>query len=324
MQICKWSDISQERWENLLLGNGFSQNIEQAFSYRNLYEFAKKNIYNFPQDLFSALGTENFEEVLKRIVNDPSHKENYEIVKNALLNSIHKLHPHKNENWLHLDRVAENFHGYKNIFTTNYDLLLYWITVGQKNFKDYFWNRELVFNKNDTISHSNSCLIHYLHGALHIKDINGKAVKIKASINNKILGEISSSLNQGNIPLFISEGSSKAKEDKISSSDYLTFCLHKLGTIQNNLLILGHSLSEYDGHVVQRIANIYNYSLNNNRDFKIAISLYGDYERELNKMNQNLSRYITDFRNIRFFKSEEHPITMWLGKILFGDYMGKS
>ena len=65
--ICNWEDIKDEKWNNLLLGNGFSTNIWKNYSYQSLYKYSIDNSIDPPliesiQNIFKNLQDINFEE----------------------------------------------------------------------------------------------------------------------------------------------------------------------------------------------------------------------------------------------------------------------
>src|SRR5262249_40577295 len=119
------------------------------------------------------------------------------------------------------------------VYTTNYDLLLYWSIMDEsKIFKDFFWGKwatapdEAHFDLTDTDLWDEKCTkILFLHGALHL-------YRSKASTFKKIGGDRGSLLEQFDvrgdaIPLFISEGTSKDKLSAIKRDDYLSFAYER-------------------------------------------------------------------------------------------------
>src|SRR6185437_1294721 len=68
------------------------------------------------------------------------------------------------------------------------------------------------------------------------------------------------------LPLFVSEGSSKAKLQTIGRSPYLSFCLDSLRDDQVNTVVFGHSLGEQDKHIIA--------ALNKGAPREVAVSIY--------------------------------------------------
>lgn len=63
-KLTSWKNIEDEYLWNLLLGNGFSTNIDKDFSYSSLFEEAKANFGVNEIGLFKKFDTKNFEEIL--------------------------------------------------------------------------------------------------------------------------------------------------------------------------------------------------------------------------------------------------------------------
>ncbi len=266
---------------HLLLGNGFSIGCDSVFRYDSLYEQAvKAGLSERIQSLFQKHGTNNFEGVM-RLLND-SHwvaKEyelilednseilkDKEIIKKALISAVAKTHlddastiiPSKK-------KLASSFlQDYQSVFTTNYDLLLYWMVMdsGRNTFQDGFRNdpddsSSLIFS----IPPGKNKGIYYLHGALHLFYEDGEVRKHAWSkTGTKLTKLVCDSLSQERYPLFVAEGDHEKKLDQIQRSSYLSYCLGKLSRIKGPLVIYGHSLS-YDAHIVDRLVR--NHDLSN-------------------------------------------------------------
>ena len=133
--------------KRILLGNGFSIGAHQQFNYGTLYEQAvSTGLPSHIEDLFSRYGTPNFEEVLRQLDEGQwlaNHyllkksdqnldmAEDYEKVKRLLVDSIAENHPEKpglipDQK---LRAVSAFLQGFDDVFTTNYDLLLYWASL---------------------------------------------------------------------------------------------------------------------------------------------------------------------------------------------------
>ncbi|RJQ86648.1 DUF4917 family protein [Amycolatopsis panacis] len=100
-------------------------------------------------------------------------------------------------------------------------------------------------------------------------------------------------------PLFVSEGSSKAKLQTIGRSPYLTFCLDSLRRDEGNTVIFGHSLSDEDKHIVDALKN------GVSREF--AVSIYPSDDRQwIIQEKARIARMLGE--NARFFDSTTHPL----------------
>jgi uncharacterized protein DUF4917 len=265
-----------KRTSYLLLGNGFSIACDPIFRYESLYKAAlKEGLSKRARELFDRLGTNNFEGVMRLL--DDSHwvaqvyglmkgksemLKDLEIIKKTLIKIISKSHlAHPGDIKEARKAAAARFISpYKIIFTTNYDLLLYWVAMFAGDpppFQDCFRADEddpdseyLVFTER-LGDHSG---ILFLHGALHFYLSGGELRKHSWLRSGKRLTElIEEGLDEGQYPLFIAEGSPEKKLEQIQGSGYLWYGLEKLRTIQSPLIMFGHSLGESDNHLLNVI-----------------------------------------------------------------------
>lgn len=197
------------------------------------------------------------------------------------------------------ERRAEIEVGEKNkdlrgkIYSLNYDLLLYWTLLHSQIVN---WNAknplESTFETTEELEHddgfrapddepeaayvtwdaegtaSDNQNIHFLHGALHLFDSGPELQKRcwERSGNVPLIDQIREALNADKFPLFVSEGDSKGKLERIRHSGYLQRSLRSFSAIcrvkDSALFILGHSLADNDKHVLQliergRISHLY-------------------------------------------------------------------
>ena len=145
--------------KHLLLGNGFSIAWDNdIFSYKSLYESV--NFQDKPrlEEVFKALNTTDFEYVL-RTLNDLSKiyaiystdigineiKEDYKYLQELLIKTItenHPPHPFKltNDEKISCRKFLVHF---DHVYTTNYDILLYWVLM----FEEFDKENEINFKK---------------------------------------------------------------------------------------------------------------------------------------------------------------------------------
>ncbi|MDW5444453.1 DUF4917 family protein [Polaromonas sp. SM01] len=317
-QLIPWSEIAGELWQSLLLGNGFSMNIWPKFGYKSLYEVAKSDEVEPSLDanstaLFERLGSNNFEDVLRvlfhaRLVDvqldSPQQAQIdalYNSTKNALAAAVNYSHvPH---GFNSLTAINISFRSFRNIFTTNYDLIPYWAIMQEEvgRFKDLFWGKGNTFDPSNTEVNADRCVISYLHGAIHLVELpDGKTKKLTANGINS-LAELFDLDHPEYFPLFISEGSSERKLSRIKRNDYLRFSFEKLQSIDGNIVVIGHSLhKDYDQHLLN--------ALRDGNVTSIAIGVWplqGPEEILLFK-----SRVLAEIKgkNIYFFDSTTHPL----------------
>lgn len=295
----------------LLLGNGFSLNFSSRLLYRNLYE---KYIENCPEDvkkLFKEFKSTNFEIILEHLestervcsaleIQQQRITKNKELIKQGLIDSINRIHPTPDE--IRQDQiklVAEQIKKFEQIFTTNYDLFLYYLILESKKFGDYFYmpyfedDRFKRFNTGDALNKNH---IYYLHGALFVFEKSVETIKIKRD-ENWLIEVITKEISRDNYPLFISEGTSETKLKGIQSNNYLTYCFRELKENKNkNLVIYGQSLSDQDLHIVKTIDENYD---------KVAISIRISENKTINELKSEMNRIKSILTNteVEFYDS---------------------
>ncbi len=142
-----WSDLKNNGPYNLLTGNGVSQNMWEGFGYKGLFDVVRENancakLSQAALSYFTELKTENFEMVLSclqgRLQDHDAKGETIratylrETIRNvqiAFFSAIQCTHPPRWEicGQADLSNLAQEYLRYNNIFTTNEDLILYWI-----------------------------------------------------------------------------------------------------------------------------------------------------------------------------------------------------
>jgi hypothetical protein len=270
-----WDDVAEYTdWAGLLVGNGASMVVWPQFGYRSLFEIATSADVAHPltdddKNLFDALSTTNFEHVLASlktagIVNGALEieadelEDRYESTQRALFEAVHTVHvPWHMVGVRTLPSLLKSLREYTFVYSTNYDLLLYWASMerGGKGFLDYFWagaNRD-TFDVSDTEiwrTRDGWTRILFIHGGIHLRRLrDGGTRKVSAS-EGAILDQFTTDFDGSESPLLISEGDSDDKLASIRSSDYLTFAHQMFGSHEGGLVVFGHSLSEQDGHLV--------------------------------------------------------------------------
>lgn len=148
-EIVNWKEIQDTEFNNLLLGNGFSMNVSTSFRYESLLDlFDGRPVgrYKCTKDIFDKLETSNFETVLKAIYhalivsidNEDALNTLYSDVRSALISAVKSIHP-QFEN-VQVKDIAKELCYYRNVYTTNYDLILYWVILNELSdkFIDFF------------------------------------------------------------------------------------------------------------------------------------------------------------------------------------------
>jgi hypothetical protein len=308
-----WREISDDTMQNFLFGNGLGRMYWDKFAYRSLLEsFGDSPVgrYLCTKELFSKLRTENFEEVLRAIYhayhvsidNQDATKTLYLDVQKALISAVNLVHPKPAD--IPSERIGQCLSDYNAIFTTNYDLLPYWaILSGWSNkLVDFFWE-DGVFNIRNVEVFSGKSPLYFLHGALHLQSVEiSDARKVPLSFESGAVGAFESGFVE-KFPLFITEGKSELKLNRIRSNSYLNFCYENLRKSKGGMVVFGHELSqEYDGHIVE--------ALRESSNDTIAISVFSGMDAPSKRkfMGRVAAQFSDLNKKIIFYESASHPI----------------
>lgn len=275
------------RTVSLLMGNGFSMAYDaKIFSYNALYDFLNAQNDELMDKLFDAIKTTNFELVMRQLATtlalleafeaDPKLCEQIRAASNrlrvTLLDSVKELHPE------HVYKIPEersaacaSFLSYfldsgGHIFTTNYDLLLYWVLMRQNINKagdGFGWEMENPVEVSEGAEpqwsellwgpNLSSQTVHYLHGALHLFDVGADISKEQYSGDNYLLQNIAARLDKGEYPIFVTAGDGDQKLEHIRHNRYLTHCYDKLCQLDGSLVTFGFNFGPYDRHIIDAI-----------------------------------------------------------------------
>jgi hypothetical protein len=218
--------------------------------------------------LFKKLATDDFETILQKVadardvvaaVTDDqiviSAAISAEIRKNLVeaVSEIHSNVPDESAiNCIALNNILKR---YGQIFTTNYDLILYWCRKNINHFTiiDYFFDGH-KFDRTE-IDRRDRSAMYFLHGAIFLFESDAETWKLNVGSNTTLLDAVKEKLSdEGVYPVFISEGSSDEKLQAIKRNEYLSFCYDSLRQLDDELEIYGHALSlSVDGHIVDAI-----------------------------------------------------------------------
>lgn len=304
--IRQWDSIKDNfSSSSILLGNGFSINFSDSLRYKYLYEFFIKNSTEISKNLFEVFQTKNFEQILESLEVAKTVCQTVEIeneifdlykaeIREGLINSINKIHPKPIDVNYHLIKwVSKQFKDFNQIFTTNYDLFLYYIILETTKFGDHmFRNNSINFNHFNGPDVRKKNHIYYLHGALFLFEGGLTTYKIKKPNNGWLLDAITKEIASNKYPLFISEGKSDTKLKSIQSNSYLSFCLNQLEKNQDKtLIIFGQSLSEQDAHIVKIIDKNYE---------NIAISIRIEDWQTIGEIKAEKNRISSMFKKAKF------------------------
>lgn len=277
----------------LLLGNGFSIAYDGQFHYPSLWTKAAEEGLLSPQACAVAaeLGSTNFEEVIRFLERVTLAVRAYGLagdaaagtldaenarIRKALVGAIAGIHlePPTRFRRGQVESCARFLAGHAAVFTTNYDLLLYWTLMKTRTalkegehgpprrFGDGMFEKGERADRRRFVEASAAKLahpVHYLHGALHLhEDAEGtwKRVRPKGEASaGSLKDDLRRAIEAGEMPLLVAEGDADAKLRRILSSPYLRFCLERLRLVSGPLVTFGFSFSEQDAHIAEAIAS---------------------------------------------------------------------
>lgn len=315
-EVITYLNGQRGRKKHLLFGNGFSMAYDRnIFSYNALSTFIETTGDPLIKNLFQRLNTKNFELIMQQLDNFseiaeifsddktlvPKIKSASEKLKNSLIDAVKELHPE------HVFKVPEekslyciNFlQEYLNkgglVFSTNYDLLLYWVLMrnGAQNAIDGFGrDLETELDKENYIEpddleyselrwgkHKKEQTIHYLHGTLPIFDTGVNIVKVEYDTEHFLLQSVKERIDKKEYPIFVTAGNGKEKLTHIMHNKYLSFCFERLCDIEGSLITFGFNFGEYDTHIIDAI-NIAAKKKIPNKLWSVYIGVYSDENLE--------------------------------------------
>lgn len=312
-----WHKVATIRkWKGLLIGNGASRAVWPDFHYKSLYNTALTLAHpdclrTTDRTLFKELRvSHNFEAVLEvlnsaRIVcralglSTSRIEKHYARIRQSLIAAVHSVHvPWHSVPPSILSAIRATLCKYEHIYSTNYDLLLYWSVMSDTapSIKDYFWGRP--FNVADSVIHGHATSILYLHGGVHLgRNAGGRTVKVTGGHGSTLLSSFG--LQPDIIPLFITEGGAKEKLSAIARSDYLTFAYERFARHKGPMVVFGHAFGKADSHLTDAMAS-----------WKNAFIAYGVYEQSSNAIVRRKSHVqgLLPSADLLFFDARTHPL----------------
>ncbi len=312
-----WAEISDRHaWSALLLGNGLSINLWPQFAYGSLFDHARKDgLAEIDRALFD--GTRNFERALSDLMTAMRVNgalgldvqpilDRYRSIQVTLGKAIRAVHVNQSRiARATLLTIRREMLRYEWIFTTSYDLVLYW-AMGCDGWTPFF----------DAFMHGNRCEfdprraevfadqipVYFLHGALHLV-VGGTGItwKLRSTELRSLLRQFGHPINgdpQAR-PLLVTEGSAAEKLRAIEDNAYLSHALARLRAVELPVVAFGSSLSAQDDHLVE--------ALNEQPSRPIAISMRPGPPKEVAARQAELfGRLKTD--QLLFFDASTHPL----------------
>jgi hypothetical protein len=321
--LAAWTDVEKaEEWDALVLGNGMSINLWANFNYDSLYIEAQTSrlLSRKDQELFDALGLTNFEEVLRRLSdaivlgeaigeNRPAEQARHDSIQKALAKAVQRVHitggevPEEN-----LAAIGNELRNYGHVFTTSYDLLVYWATAKAENgfddFYDLFWCKSPPNSFDEAsikFTQTSRTVVYFLHGALHLVVLGDGTTCKNRSTMFTLLEKFGKAFHGDRTasPLIVTEAAASDKLKKIKGSDYLSYCWKVLAERDCPIVVFGHSLSGQDAHLID--------ALNEHPGRPVAVALRKSTRAATRKEQHRIAGSLAA-RHVYFFDASTHPL----------------
>lgn len=272
---------------HLLLGNGFSIAYDSSiFSYNALHDFIKNLSDKDISTILGVIETKNFEVIMQYLDNfssliaalggAPALKKRVDNaiakLKASLLEAVRALHPEhvfkvpeeQSQACSHFLKIFLDSKG--SIYSTNYDLLLYWVLMRNsivnhvdgcgrelENPDEFVPSEEQIWSELTWGKHRDEQNVFYLHGALPFFDAGIAVIKEEYDIYNYLLQKISDRMEKGEYPIFVTAGNGEQKLRHIMHNHYLTYCYESLCNVKGSIVTFGFNFGPYDEHIIDAI-----------------------------------------------------------------------
>lgn len=267
---------------SLLLGNGFSMSYApDIFSYNALHSFVASVDNPLLQALFRVIDTHDFERVMLQLDTfaalgdvlgiDDALRRRIEgagvDLKKSLIDAIRALHPEHvytipEEKCIACTNFLRPFLESKgSLFTTNYDLLLYWVLMrgglpstdgfgrDRENPDEYVPPEDLEYSELRWGRNLAGQNVHYVHGALPLFDTGLEIVKEEYA-EAFLLEQITKRVEGGEYPVFVTAGNGTQKLTHIRHNPYLQHSYEALASVEGSLVTFGFNFGEQDSHIL--------------------------------------------------------------------------
>lgn len=324
---------AQFKKRHLLLGNGFSIACRpKIFTYGSLFEQADFSSAPRLPAVFDAVGTTDFEHVIK-MLEDASRvvpvysKEatqaadqmaaDSEALKDILIQTVANNHPNipneiSEEQLWACRRFLAHFLGDENkdgkVYTLNYDLLLYWTLMHE----DMGFDDPIRLAANDGFgrdedtepeyvnwmgeSGAHGQRVHYLHGALHLFDAGAELQKYTwVNTGKPLLEQAREAMGARKFPLFVAEGKSNQKLAKIKHSAYLH---HSYKSFSSQMGQKNDALFIFGHSLAENDQHILK-KIARGKIGQIYVGLYGDPNSDGNKAIRSAANALAGHREDR-------------------------
>lgn len=317
MDVITFDDVSASMAKNpkrpfsLLLGNGFSMSYDaEIFSYNALHGFVDRLDDDLLKALFRVVDTHDFEQVMQQLDTfaalgdvlgiDDALRGRIDaaraVLKKGLIDAVRALHPehvfkipeHKCDACVAFLRRFLDTNG--SLFTTNYDLLLYWVLMrGELGGIDGFGRDrenpdEIVAAEDQQYSelrwgrNAAGQNVHYLHGALPLFDTGVEIVKEEYG-EGYLLEQITKRIEAEDYPVFVTAGDGHQKLTHIRHNPYLQHSYEALAGVKGSIVSFGFNFGPQDSHIIAALARAAKQP-KPDRLWSIYIGVYSDADAE--------------------------------------------
>jgi hypothetical protein len=126
------------------------------------------------------------------------------------------------------------------------------------------------------VENTNRQNVFFLHGALHIFDAGDELKKYTwARTGVRLIEQIRTALGEHLYPVFVAEGESQRKRDRIRHSDFLSRAYRSFANIGCALFVYGHALAANDDHILRLIER--------GKTTQLFVSIFGDPDAPANQ-----------------------------------------
>lgn len=188
-----------------------------------------------------------------------------------------------------------------SVFSTNYDLLLYWILMRNsivehvdgfgrelENPGEFVPPEEQVWTELRWGKNREAQNVFYVHGALPFFDTGVDIVKEEYDRQNYLLEKVSARMEMGEYPIFVTAGDGRQKLAHIMHNHYLAHCYDKLCSVTGSLVTFGFNFGPNDEHIIDAINRA---AKHGRKDFPKLVSIYiGVYSDENRKHIEQIEK----------------------------------
>ncbi|MNP25768.1 hypothetical protein D3C76_1185900 [compost metagenome] len=198
-----------------------------------------------------------------------------------------------------LATLNQALRSYRNVYTSNYDLLLPWaVQHAPHGFAELF-DEQGFFDVRRTNGEGTRVL--HLHGGLHLLKLPDGTTRQRSADSAELLDGFAVNI-PGEVPLFVNEDRSDEKLRAIRNSDYLGWCLGQLARESQGLCLFGLHLDSSDQHLLEAIRQA--------RPMHLSIAIRPLSEASVINQKQHFVDRFGDMPGtvLHFFDASTHPL----------------